>query len=186
MARGRAARRQRPEGDHLRWHTRSGLTRQLEPFAAPVPPWTANWNHLQKISAGLESTDVPSRTSCATDVCNPQARARRITGTNPAHDTRFGPLKLACCRDALCNDHIYKVPSRSRCWKLSATPIIPAQRAPSLSRHDQRARFFGGSRLKRVEPHRRQNWGLPFSRRRPPGAPWRMCFCPPPCFGGGA
>ncbi len=67
--------------------------------------------------AGLVPTEVPRHTSPASSLCRPQAWARRITGTSPAHDTRLGSSKLACVRAALCNNRIYQVPPRHRCWK---------------------------------------------------------------------
>jgi hypothetical protein len=62
---------------------------------------------------------VPIRTSPASSACSPQARARRITGTNPAHDTRFGSSKRAWARDELCNNRIYEVPYPLGFWKLA-------------------------------------------------------------------
>jgi len=64
------------------------------------------------LSAGLVPTDVPRRTHRANNPTSPHAWAKRITGTNPAHDTRFGSSKYACVRDALCNNRIYEVPSQ--------------------------------------------------------------------------
>jgi hypothetical protein len=89
---------------------------------------------------------VPIRTSPASSACSPQARARRITGTNPAHDTRFGSSKRAWARDELCNNRIYEVPYPLGFWKL-ANSHHPSSEALPLSRHDQNAKFFGGSRL---------------------------------------
>ena len=68
-----------------------------------MPPWRAIFRSsmlsapanmpatmVATLPPGLAPLSPLSRTRSATRVCRPPSCARRITGTSPAHDTRFG------------------------------------------------------------------------------------------------
>lgn len=64
--------------------------------------------------AGLAPLSVGSRTRSVTASCRPACWARRITGTRPAHDTRFGSSNVARTTGASWRSLTCEVPFRAR------------------------------------------------------------------------
>src|SRR5665647_856066 len=55
-------------------------------------------------------------------------RARAITGTRPAADTRFGSSKIADATVGVWKSRIYEMPFLNRTTELQTSPIVPVQR----------------------------------------------------------
>src|SRR5665647_786958 len=58
----------------------------------------------------------------------PARRARAITGTRPAADTRFGSSKTADTTVGVWKSRIYEMPFSNRSTELQTSPIVPVQR----------------------------------------------------------
>jgi len=58
----------------------------------------------------------------------PARRARAITGTRPAADTRFGSSKTADATVGVWKSRIYEMPFSNRTTELQTSPIVPVQR----------------------------------------------------------
>src|SRR5665647_3478130 len=58
----------------------------------------------------------------------PARRARAITGTRPAADTRFGSSKTADATVGVWKSRIYEMPFLNRTTELQTSPIVPVQR----------------------------------------------------------
>ena len=84
----------------------------------------------------------------ATSPARSQSWARRITGTSPAHDTRFGSSNCAEVSFALCNNRISQMPFGLGAWGLRKHHH-PRLRG-HLPCHDtiNTGTFVGGSRLR--------------------------------------
>src|SRR6266487_1650582 len=89
-------------------------------------------------------------TASATRSCRPVSSASRITGTRPAHDTRFSSSNWIAARRHGCDNLTGSASLTGRRWILRK-PIIAGQEALSCQPLRRRERSFGGLRLsKRV------------------------------------
>ena len=91
--------------------------------SSPIPPWrSTSRSSIESAPAIIPATTPPTVNGVfapsgpatlrrsATSSASPQSWARRITGTSPAHDTRFDSSKCADVAAALCHNRIYEMP----------------------------------------------------------------------------
>ena len=101
------------------------------PNSSPMPPWrSTSRSSMESAPASMPAT-IPGTFRCAFAATGPitftcaatrparsQRWARRITGTNPAHDTRFGSSNCTDVSLALCNNRISQMPFGLGAWGL--------------------------------------------------------------------
>ena len=105
------------------------------PNSSPIPPWrSTSRSSMQSAPASMPATIAgifrcafaPTATvilrCSATRPARSQCWARRITGTSPAQDTRFGSSNCAEVSLALCNNRISQMPFGPGAWGLRKTP----------------------------------------------------------------
>ena len=87
-------------------------------------------------------------TASATRSCSPVPSASRITGTRPAHDTRFSSSnRIPACRHD-CDNLTPSASLTQRLWIFSES-IVAGQGALSSQPRRRNERLFGGLRLSR-------------------------------------
>src|SRR5665648_662346 len=114
----------------------------------PIPPWrsrsmasmvsapaTIPATRAATFTPGFEPADPGTRTWAATRSCNPARSAKAITGTRPAHDTRFGSSKPA---QRLWQTRIYRMSFFSVRWNPRQVPSSQVRR--TFVRHDPHRR----------------------------------------------
>jgi hypothetical protein len=95
------------------------------------------------LAAGFDPTDPGTRTWASTRSCSPSRSANASTGTNPAHEIRFGSSKPA---ETLWLTLAYRM-SFFSVMELSTSPIFAGQEDIRLSRPARETGPTGGSRL---------------------------------------
>ena len=147
------------------------------PNSSPIPPWrSTSRSSMESAPASMPAT-IPGIFRCAfaptatvilrcsaTRPARSQSWARRITGTSPAHDTRFGSSNRAEVSFALCNNRIPQMPFGLGAWGLRkhhhprSEGICPVTTRSTPT-------FVGGSRLSRPDRTRTPHRWVPAARR---------------------
>src|SRR5665647_2511960 len=110
----------------------------------PIPPWrsrsmasmlsapaTIPATSAPTFTTGFDPPDPGTRTWARARSCNPARSAKAMTGTKPAHDTRFGSSKLA---ERLWQTRIYRMSSSLVRWNPQQVPSSQVKR--TFVRHD--------------------------------------------------